>query len=464
MDLFIIGTTTESKGSQLEKFCQRLFEKLGFINSTCNVVKSGGNEYDVTAEKFLDSSSNQKIPVMAECKAYNKPCDINHWLKFLGKLLQLRNVNPQAEGYFVALSGVNGNVWGNVQDMNDKSIHVIVKDKLIEHIQNEYKLSDPNLVRSHIGFYTNRFVDTCDIILCNNQAYWLIRFNAAEYSILSAENTPISENEFKEISMALPSKKFCHYIDLISERERLMRFYFIKGLIFCIAFNNTASDEDTLKEFLSKYNVDVTVEEIKSVLHTTEYVSHEFPIRINFPASKVELFSYIHLYPLLGDALTSQLYQESIDDELLDEILALQGDIVLDESKRKECLQILKYSASALSNVIRPDGFIVNSLRNAHLFKVNRRRLVEQQAIEKFYKLLMDGMEKDFSNPDYQKYALILGVTNYNFHQKFTVNDNTNNCISIESSPKIQLCRVENLPGKPTISIVSILDAEHESS
>lgn len=73
-------------------------------------------------------------------------------------------------------------------------------------------------------------------------------------------------------------------------------------------------------------------------------------------------------------------------------------------------------------------------------------------------------MEKDFSNPDYQKYALILGVTNYNFHQKFTVNDNTNNCISIESSPKIQLCRVENLPGKPTISIVSILDAEHESS
>lgn len=462
MDLLIIGTTTESKGSQLEKFCQRLFEKFGFINSTCNVVKSGGNEYDVTAEKFLDSSSNQKIPVMAECKAYNKPCDTNHWLKFLGKLLQLRNVNPQAEGYFVALSGVNGNVWGNVQDLNDKSIHVIVKDKLIEHIQNEYKLSDPNLVRSHVGFYTNRFVDTCDIILCNNQAYWLIRFNATEYSILSAENTPISQDEFKKISMALPSKKFSHYIDLISEREKLMRFYFIRGLIFCIAFNNSAPDEDALKDFICKYNVDVTVEEIKSLLSSTEFVSHEYPIRIKFPTSKVELFSYIHLYPLLGETLTSQLYQESIDEELLDEILALQGHITLDETKRKECLQIMKYSASALSNVIRPDGFIVNSLRNAHLFKVSRQRLVERQAIEKFYKLLMDGMEKDFTNQAYQKYALLLGVNSYNFKQQFTVNGNNNTCISIESSPKIQFCQVENLPGKPTISIVSIIDSERE--
>lgn len=59
----------------------------------------------------------------------------------------------------------------------------------------------------------------------------------------------------------------------------------------------------------------------------------------------------------------------------------------------------------------------------------------------------MDGMEKDFSNPDYQKYALILGVTNYNFHQKFTVNDNTNNCISIESSPKFNSVGLKTYQG-----------------
>lgn len=39
MDLLIIGTTTESKGTQLERFCQRLFEEFGLLNSTCNVVK-----------------------------------------------------------------------------------------------------------------------------------------------------------------------------------------------------------------------------------------------------------------------------------------------------------------------------------------------------------------------------------------------------------------------------------------
>lgn len=458
MDLLIIDTTTESKGTQLERFCQRLFEEFGLLNSTCNVVKKGGSEYDVTAEKVLDTESSLTIPVMAECKAYTTPCNMNHWLKFLGKLHQLQNTNPKAEGYFVALSGVNGNVWGNIQDMNDETVHVICKDNLIEYIKKEYKLSDPNSVRSHIGFYTNRFVDTCDIILCNNQAYWLVRFNATDYSILSADNAPISEIEFKEISMALSSKKFINYIDLISEREKLERFYFIKGLIFCIAFNNYAPDENTLRTFLSKFNVDITVEEIKTVLLTTEYVSHKFPIRINFPACKVELLSYILLFPLFGETLTSKLYQDTIDEELLEEILVLQGKIILDVDKRKECLQILKFSASALSNVIKPDGFIVNSLRNAHLFQINRRSWVNQQAIEKFYKLLIDGMEKDFSNQYYQKFALMLGVKSYNFHRKFTVNDNSDNCISIESSPRIQFCQVDNLPGKPTISIVSMVD------
>lgn len=170
------------------------------------------------------------------------------------------------------------------------------------------------------------------------------------------------------------------------------------------------------------------------------------------------MLSYILLFPLFGETLTSKLYQDTIDEELLEEILVLQGKIILDVDKRKECLQILKFSASALSNVIKPDGFIVNSLRNAHLFQINRRSWVNQQAIEKFYKLLIDGMEKDFSNQYYQKFALMLGVKSYNFHRKFTVNDNSDNCISIESSPRIQFCQVDNLPGKPTISIVSMVD------
>lgn len=212
MELKILGKNTKSKGAELEKFCRRFFVKLGFKNATLNFIAAGGNEYDVTAEKLvtLDDGTEVTIPIIAECKAYNKPCEMPHWLKFLGKFHTAFSKNKLAEGYFVALSDVNGNVWGAATPIIEKNsnIHIFAKDDLIEYIRKEYNLSSVDNIRGIGELYSNRVVDTIDLILFDNQIYWLLRFNSKDFTIVKSDNVPLTAKELKSKFPQLPKKLF----------------------------------------------------------------------------------------------------------------------------------------------------------------------------------------------------------------------------------------------------------------
>lgn len=451
MELLIAGETTEIKGAELEKFCRNLFSKFGLNNSTINVVDSGANEYDVTAY------DKNNIPIMAECKAYSKPCDMNHWLKFLGKLYLLKQEYPEAKGFFVALSGVNGNVWGNFQNIkqHDNSISILAKDELIKYVTEEYKMLNQSQVREIVHNYTNRGIDTCDILLYNNNAYWIIRFNSLEFSILTSDNQPFSTEDYNNISSVLSKKYFFSFIDLVTERARLERIIFVKGLILCAALNNCTQSEETIKAFVSERNINVSIEEIKSLIPEIKYITHNFPIEIKMPIKKSDFYLYILYHTVFNDTIKSDFYQENINDELLDEILTLQGNINLDETQRENSLRIMKISMTALQNILHPDNFIINSSKNFHLFDISKKEWLYEQIRDKFFKLLMDGLEIDLSKQVYWEIASYLGVNNYKFIQKFILNENSENSISIESSPHIHLLAVTNLPGNPVIPIVT---------
>lgn len=53
MDLLIIGTTTESKGAQLERFCQRLFDEFGLLESDDTIYFNEPECFDTEAEAFV---------------------------------------------------------------------------------------------------------------------------------------------------------------------------------------------------------------------------------------------------------------------------------------------------------------------------------------------------------------------------------------------------------------------------
>ena len=216
-----------------------------------NIVKSGANEYDVTAKctKIIDGKE-VPVSIIAECKAHRKKCDMPDFLKFLGKLYCQKYENPNTEGYFVALSGVNGNFLGAFESLGcvDKSIHLIVEEDLINFLHVDYNLADVQSVRLKISKFTNRVIDSLDLSLYDNNVYWLVRFNSKDYTILSSDSEPMSKEDAKKIHTLLLNHEYYNYIDLAEEQERLLYLTYVRGIILCLALNQTAKDKETVKK------------------------------------------------------------------------------------------------------------------------------------------------------------------------------------------------------------------------
>ena len=373
MELIILGKNTKSKGAELERFCRRLFIKLGFKNSTLNFIAAGGNEYDVTAEKIIqqEDGTEVSIPIIAECKAYNKPCEMTHWLKFLGKFHTAQLNNKLAEGYFVALCGVNGNVWGAATPLisTESNIQIIAKDDLIKYVVKEYNLSPIEHIRRIGELYSNRVVDTVDFILYDNQIYWLLRFNSKDFTIIKNDETPLTSKELKKSLPKLSKKSFFNYIDLIEERETQLKISSLRGFILYCALCNCGNCKAEIESTLSKTKMNFTFHDVVSVLKDTKYVSDSLPIKIIQPSSYIAFFRYLFSNLFFPSSIISNDYQTLVNQSFLNEVLLMQGNLVLDTENQEKALFILRCSPSAICNVIYEDTMLVNASRNSILFK-----------------------------------------------------------------------------------------------
>lgn len=450
MKLIILGKTTEEKGAELEKVCSRLFIKLGYKNITLNAVGSGAAEYDVCAEKIIENELGQvnRVPVFAECKAYKNPCNNEHWQKFLGKYAIESAQNSMVEAYFVALSGVNGNVWKAASDYiskNDK-VHLIAKDQLIEFLEAEFHLLESRQIREIANLYSNRAIDTIDIVLLNNSIYWLIRFNSTDFTLFSSDNSPLTQEDFNQIKSYFKQKDYFRFVDLIEEKERLERVLSIKGFILTCALLEIGDSLENINSFLKNNNFDFSFEDIVQLLPDTDFVSDSFPFELQSDIRPLEFIRYLYSVLFFGTVLTSELYQSFFTEEFLDDILILQGDIALTAEQRKNALFLLSISPGAVYNVIYPNGFLVNSSRNLSLFKGEFHTKAKQQIVAKFFSLLIDGFRQNMTSQPYWEIAKGLGVENYSFSQSLLVNEGLTNGIVIESSSKVLIAEISNLP------------------
>lgn len=464
MKLIVLGETTEKKGAELERLCRRLFISLGYRNLVLNAVGAGGNEYDVTGEKSIvtENGSEIVVPLFAECKAYNKPCDINHWEKFLGKYHIKYVKNRNVEGYFVALSDVNGNVWGAAEDFlsSNNKIHLIAKDNLINFLQEEFHLSDSNHIRHLSNLYTNRAVDTIDIIIFDNSVYWLVRYNSTDFSLFSSADKPLSATDFASIKQMFPRKDFYKFIDIVEEKEKQDRILLIKGFILSCALTNTGDSQDKMHELIVRNNFDFNLSDVFSLITETDFVTNQFPFHIDVISSKIEFFRYLNSLCVLSTIFTSQKYQELIDEDFLDEILTIQGNLKLSLQQRRNALYILKLSPNAIYKVIYPDNFLINSSRNSNLFQAKFHEKIQQQCVSKFFELLLEGLKANYEMQPFWDIWYKLGVTKLSFIQGLSINQNTTSEIKVDLSPIIHLAPVSNLPSNPVIPIVMFEETE----
>lgn len=462
MKLIILGKTTEQKGAELEKLCSRLFRKLGYKNITLNAVGVGAAEYDVYADKIIKNQLGlvERIPVFAECKAYKQPCNHDHWQKFLGKYAIESTQNPEVEAYFVALSGVNGNVWKAASDYlkTNGRVHLIAKDQLVEFLESEFHLLCADQLREFANLYSNRAIDTVDLVLLNNSIYWLIRFNSTDFSLFTADNNPLTQEDFNKISEYFNQKDFYKFIDLIAEKEHLARILSIKGFILSCALLEIGNSRDKINDYLSKMDLGFTFEDLIKLLPDTKFVSDSFPFKLDSNISKIEFLSYLFSVQILSPVLTSTIYQSFFDEEFLDDILKLQGGIPLTIGQRANALFLLRVSPRAVYNTIYPDNFLVNASRNLNLFEEDYQLKARKQIITNFFNLLIDGVKHDMEIQPLWEIAKKLGIEKYTFSQRLIINEGLDNEVRIITAPTVHLANISNFPSNPIVPIFMFED------
>jgi hypothetical protein len=466
MKIIILGATTEQKGAELERFAKKIFERSGFVNAVTNVVASGANEYDVTSECIIKKRNKEvRVPIIAECKAYSYKCDMNQWLKFLGKLHTIQLDNKDAEGYFFALSDVNGNVWGafNEYHTKDKKVHLIAKDELMKLLSKEFKLSDTPTIQSTVSRFTNKSIDDVDLIFTDNKVYWLIQFNSLEYTILDSENCPITDEEFVKIESELPSEyRYASFVNLEQERDGILRKKKLEGCLFSLAICNQANTRAEITEFLTQNNLPFTVDEVEGIAHSVRYLSKKYPFTIKPKGNLCDFYEYIFSLPFYIQVFKSAIYQENINNKLIKDILKKQGGLVLPKSEVGKVIQMLKLSFSALRYAIEPDNFIVNSISNSQKFpQWQIANPVMKLAVARFFSNILDFVNIDFTRQEYHETMMtLLDISSYSFSRKLTINKGKANEIEIDVSPQVYLGQVTNVPGGPIVSVVKFEDVD----
>ena len=166
--MIILGKTNDDKGMQLEQLTKNILERRGYKRIITNFIGAGGEEIDLTAEYEVPQINNNFLikKILCECKAHKKPNDINDWLKFLGKVYHSQIINKEIIGCFISLSGVNGNVAGNYEDIKKScpSIQMINGDDLLQAITEIYNLHKFDSIRDIVKKFVNYKIEKHDII------------------------------------------------------------------------------------------------------------------------------------------------------------------------------------------------------------------------------------------------------------------------------------------------------------
>ena len=85
------------------------------------MISTGGDEIDVFGVSYNGLGNMVEVPIICECKAHDRLVTLPDWLKFLGKFYTKFLDNQNVNGYFISLSGVNGNVLGAYEEFKKKN-------------------------------------------------------------------------------------------------------------------------------------------------------------------------------------------------------------------------------------------------------------------------------------------------------------------------------------------------------
>lgn len=365
MKLIILGKTKDDKGTQLEKLTNRILEFQGYSNIVNNVQVSGASELDVTASKVEKVGINNIVtPVICECKAHEKPISMTDWLKFIGKLYIARKTESRTIGLMLALSGANGAVVGSASTdfKDDPSVQLIANDDIIALLSQIYSLPPTTSVKEQLSSLPIPAVIEVNLVYYNSHIWWLVGFEDGHFTLCHDNSKPATSDEVKEVLPLLPTATVYQtngFVDIWNSLEVSQQLQQIEKLIIVELLKNGPQEITKVQQVYNGIEEQLFYDSIQNSLFITTDVRNQSVQLCNFSSiSKVDLYRFLLDGGCPVDVFSTEFYQDNINEDLLEQIWAIQGGFKLPDEYTEKCLQLLRLSPSAMVYVLQQDRIL----------------------------------------------------------------------------------------------------------
>lgn len=350
MRLRILEKNRDKKGTILEIIIKNILEGMGYTVVN-NEVGLGGNEIDVVAQ----NPSEPGLVIICECKAHEKPIDMNDWLKFLGKHSLEKPNYEKVVAIMVALSDANGNVKGNYRGLSCKDeIKLLAGPELLQEIKDTYRMRGQDYVRKFLEGWSDKVILDFDVAFYGNSPYWVVYFTDNQFTVLDKNASFLKEPLLSEIATLIASTTTYSEEQLVNvQKERFLQLK--KKTIETVAMWQLMGGPLSYEVVAGGVNeyadyLQVKSDEIELCFTESDFIVCSNGMLQYRDKDDIDIVAYYqHLLSLgIPTKYYNDYYIENIDNELLDRILEIQGGIELNKDEYETVLFILKHSPSAL--------------------------------------------------------------------------------------------------------------------
>lgn len=478
MEFIILGKTNDDKGTQLEKLTASLLTEQGYTDVYTNVVNAGASEVDIKATYRLPfMSGNVTHEVIGECKAYARAVSLPDWLKFLGKIFSEEIAGSQIQACFIAVSGVNSNVVGHYNSIKTKrkDILLLAGDDLNALLFKYYDVKIIGDIQAIIQTLTNEQPINYSICYYDSKFYWCVSFADNNYTLLKGDGKTLSKSQVTELhEMIIKTTDLLTFVDLhekkmVSERTETTYKYIINSLLIENQFLTDKEILNKVNEYFGEGIQNLKISEINASLKVLGELglilksSRKYNLVLFSDRATLQdvltFYQYFTHKSVVLKGLMSQHYGTKINEEVLDYIIITQGNIQLSKEKYAECLQLIRWSPSALAWGLTPDPNIVNHRSNGAALAPKLEHHDTNYFVRKMYNLF----SQEFNNHWMSSYFFSLGLRDLDLVSTIKISSEDGIEISNQSHEKIGLVRLTEEYGNQIIP-VNLLENESLSS
>jgi hypothetical protein len=368
MRVRVFGTSSDDKGKQLEILTQRLLVGMGYRQVTLNKIRTGGTEIDVTGEFPVPGFDGTRVTRMfCECKALEAPLNSSDWQKFLGKYFLEHLSDSSVQGVMISLSGVNGNVSGQYDELarKDVRIELLDGDRLVKKILSEFKLPDTLALYAAIERLTSDPVATVSLGYREALAFWIVEFANSTFTVLYGETLDQSPSG-DLVQLIAEQIQAARYRDLSEENLAKTRSALARKIVLGQLLSDDNIEVPQGIEASLQPQLVPTRDELDGACCALAYegvvIAEQNRTRLADLASNVVLranvLREILAPPMLVQPTTTPRWISLIDDDLLNESLRVKDQLQIKQESRAKFVMLLKWSPSGLYWALNPDPLL----------------------------------------------------------------------------------------------------------